>query len=268
MTELAYINPYKLFYGAIVPNWLLERRELSQGAKLAYARLCQYAAKDGTDEGTAWPRRETLADELGVTARQVDRYLKELENNKLIHVDRPGLTKSNRYRFPTHTWMPVPESTYMSTQESTHTSSQDSTDTSTQERTDTSTLIIRNLKESFNGATNDKPSSKVSHLNGHRGGSKPSPTPGHQLCTAEYHDLFMSKFGAKPDIAGKRDGNIISGLVKAHGADEVIEQLRYFFHNPPDWVNKGDKFTIPAFKSAYNEVLAKRRNRKSQMGVL
>jgi hypothetical protein len=264
----AYINPYKLFNGAIVPNWLLERNELSQGAKLAYARLCQYAAKDGADEGAAWPKRETLADELGVTARQVDRYLKELESYKLIEVDRPGLTKSNRYRFPTHLWRPSPESTYMSTQESTHTSSQDSTDTSTQERTDTSTHIIRNLKESFNGTTRDKHSSKVSHLNGHRKNSRGTPAPGHQLCMAEYHDLFMSKFGAKPDIAGKRDGNIISGLVKAHGANEVIEQLRYFFHNPPDWVIKTGKFTITAFKSAYNEILAKRHSRRSQMGVL
>ena len=64
---------------------------------------------------------------------------------------------------------------------------------------------------------------------------------------------------------GGRDGKIVSGLVKAHGVDEVVEQLRYFFEDPPDWIKKGSKFTIPAFKSAYNEILAKRLNGKSQM---
>jgi hypothetical protein len=41
------INPFRLFVGSMIPNWLQCRPEVSQGAKLAYARLAQYAGKDG-----------------------------------------------------------------------------------------------------------------------------------------------------------------------------------------------------------------------------
>jgi Bacteriophage replication protein O len=111
---------------------------------------------------------------------------------------------------------------------------------------------------------NDKHSPKT---NGRSGRTTPSPD-GFKETMLLYHELFVSKFGVKPDIDGGRDGKLLSGLVKTHGAHQVLDQLRYFFKHPPDWVEKGAKFTIPAFKSAYTEVLAKSRNGKSQMGVL
>lgn len=94
-----------------------------------------------------------------------------------------------------------------------------------------------------------------------------SAAPGFKEAMAAYHDCFVSRFGAKPDIDG-RDGKLLSGLLKAHGAAEVVSLLRYFFESPPAWVEKGSKFTIPAFKSVYTEILAKSRNPKAQMGVL
>lgn len=94
-----------------------------------------------------------------------------------------------------------------------------------------------------------------------------SAAPGFKEAMGTYHDCFVSRFGAKPDIDG-RDGKLLSGLLKAHGASEVVSLLRYFFESPPAWVEKGSKFTIPAFKSAYTEILAKSRNPKVQMGVL
>jgi hypothetical protein len=96
------------------------RSEISQGGKIAYARLAQYAGKNGE----AWPKRETLAAEIGIKARQCDRYISELEKHRLIEVERPGLTKSNRYRFLYHKWMSTLDSTHMSTQDSTDMSTQ------------------------------------------------------------------------------------------------------------------------------------------------
>lgn len=108
---------------------------------------------------------------------------------------------------------------------------------------------------------NDKRSPKFSYLNGRSEKSK-IPVPGFKEAMATYHDLFISKFGAKPDIDG-RDGKLLSGLVKSHGSDQVIELLDFFFEHPPAWVEKNSKFTIPAFKSAYTEILAQRRNGKA-----
>jgi hypothetical protein len=115
---MKYINPYKVFVGSFIPNWLMCRRELSQGAKLAYARLCQYAG----DKGIAFPKREVIAAEIGVSNSQFDRYIKELLRNRLVETDRPGLGRANRYRFIDHPWIkakiPRPESAYMTTLES------------------------------------------------------------------------------------------------------------------------------------------------------
>lgn len=97
----SYVNPHKLFVGSFIPNWLLRRNEISPGAKLGYARLCQYAGKDGV----CFPKQETLAKELGCSRSQIIRYLKELKAHNLIERQRIGLHCSNRYRFLYHPWM-------------------------------------------------------------------------------------------------------------------------------------------------------------------
>lgn len=96
-----YINPKKLFHGAFIPNWLLRRRDLGFGAKLVYARLCQYAG----DNALCYPSQETLGEELGTNKRQIIRFLAELEKNNLIERVRVGLKCTNRYIFPYHPWM-------------------------------------------------------------------------------------------------------------------------------------------------------------------
>lgn len=89
------INPYKQFIGSFVPDWLMARKEISQGAKLCYARLCRYAGKDGK----CFPKQSTLAVELGVSINMVPRYLKELTAYNLIEVIRQGCGKPNLYYF-------------------------------------------------------------------------------------------------------------------------------------------------------------------------
>jgi len=89
------INPWRMFVGSMIPNWLQCRREISQGAKLAYARLAQHAGKDGG----CFPKQETLAAELGVSERTANEYVRTLVKFRLIEKERPGLGRSNRYYF-------------------------------------------------------------------------------------------------------------------------------------------------------------------------
>lgn len=42
------INPHGIFVGAFAPNWLLEMTTISAGAKLCYAKLCQYVGNPGS----------------------------------------------------------------------------------------------------------------------------------------------------------------------------------------------------------------------------
>jgi hypothetical protein len=95
------INPWRKFVGSMIPNWLQCRNEINQGAKLAYARLAQYAGKDGE----CFPKQQTLAVELGVSERTANEYIRTLVKFRLIEKERPGLGLSNRYFFLDHPWM-------------------------------------------------------------------------------------------------------------------------------------------------------------------
>ena len=113
MTE--YINPWKMWVGSFIHNWLMARHELSQGAKLCYARLCQYAGRNAE----TWPKQETLAEELGCSDREVRRCLDELVVANLIAVERRGLGKPNLYHFLKHAWFAAPDMTGRSSQDRT-----------------------------------------------------------------------------------------------------------------------------------------------------
>lgn len=93
-------NPYRLFVGSHVPNWLMERKEISNGAKLCFARLAQYAGECGN----CFPGQETLAKSMGSQLRMIQRYLSELEKNELIRIDQRGLQKTNTYHFLWSKW--------------------------------------------------------------------------------------------------------------------------------------------------------------------
>jgi hypothetical protein len=94
-------NPWRMFVGSFVPNWLQCRSEISQGAKLAYARLAQHAG----ERGDCFPRQSTLAVELGKSERTANEYIRELVKCGLIEVERPGLGQPNRYFFLEHAWI-------------------------------------------------------------------------------------------------------------------------------------------------------------------
>jgi len=95
------INPYRLFTGSFLPQWLLERRELSPGAKLVYARLARYAGK----RGVAYPRQSVLAAEIGLRERQVRTYLAELRDCGLVAALKGSRGKPSRYYFLAHLWI-------------------------------------------------------------------------------------------------------------------------------------------------------------------
>ena len=93
---------------------------------------------------------------------------------------------------------------------------------------------------------------------------KQPPVEGFKESMKLYYDLFVAKVGAPPDIDG-REGKILSGLLRGHGAKEVQRLLKFFFKNPPAWVVEKGKYTIPTFKGLYSELLAQSRRQQSSM---
>lgn len=76
-----------------VPNFILESKEISIGAKLTYAMLLKYARE--MDE--CFPGQDRLAKDMGNGMRSVVRYISELEAVGLIDVKRRGQGRPNLY---------------------------------------------------------------------------------------------------------------------------------------------------------------------------
>jgi hypothetical protein len=98
-------NPYKQFPGIFVPEPICRFKGLSAGAKMIYGRLCRYAGKDGA----AYPSISMLGAETGIGETQARGYIKELEHERFIAVDREnrhfrkdGSGGSNGYVFLWH----------------------------------------------------------------------------------------------------------------------------------------------------------------------
>lgn len=77
-----------------VPNFILTKKDLSVGAKLAYAMLLKYAWGDDA----CFPGQAKLAEDMGSGERSVRRYLEELEKAQLLEIVQRGLGKTNLYR--------------------------------------------------------------------------------------------------------------------------------------------------------------------------
>jgi hypothetical protein len=77
-----------------VPNFILTKKDISVGAKLAYAMLLKYAwANDA-----CFPGQSRLAQDMGAAERSVRTYLQELETAELLEIQQRGLGKTNLYR--------------------------------------------------------------------------------------------------------------------------------------------------------------------------
>ena len=92
--EIVGADPATRYGFTQVPNFILTNKDLSVGAKLAYAMLLKYAWTDNA----VFPGQQKLADEMGAGERSVRSYLKELEDAKFLEVTQRGLGKTNLYR--------------------------------------------------------------------------------------------------------------------------------------------------------------------------
>ena len=77
-----------------VPNFILTMKDLSVGAKLAYAMLLKYA----WNNDACFPGQVKLAEDMGAGERSVRTYLQDLERAGLLEIVQRGLGKTNLYR--------------------------------------------------------------------------------------------------------------------------------------------------------------------------
>ncbi len=96
-------NPHRRFNGVFVPLGLLRFKEIGDGAKLLYGRLCLFAGKNGE----CFAERTALAKEMGVSVATIGRQLEELVNAEFIRRVRRGRGRTALCQF---LWHPALES--------------------------------------------------------------------------------------------------------------------------------------------------------------
>jgi DNA-binding MarR family transcriptional regulator len=84
-----------LYDNTLIPDWIMERPELSPTEKLLYARLLRYLG----DNQFAWPAVNTLATKISISKRNVQYALRNLEKLGLVAVEyQPN--NSSHYHLP------------------------------------------------------------------------------------------------------------------------------------------------------------------------
>ena len=78
----------------VVGNSVLSDAAVSAPAKIVYLLLMRRLFQ----KDNCFPGRELLAQEVGLSARQVDRYLQELKAAKWVKITRRGQGKTNVYQ--------------------------------------------------------------------------------------------------------------------------------------------------------------------------
>jgi len=92
--ELVGADPITRHGFTQVPNFILTKKDISVGAKLAYAMLLKYARADDA----CFPGQIRLAKDMGAAERSVRTYLKELETANFLEIKQRGLGRTNLYR--------------------------------------------------------------------------------------------------------------------------------------------------------------------------
>ena len=78
---------------AALPYLVMRDKKLSMGARLTYAFLLMYAWQ----EGSCFAGQKKMAEDMGISERQLQRYLYELRDTSYIRVDRQDKRYNNTY---------------------------------------------------------------------------------------------------------------------------------------------------------------------------
>jgi hypothetical protein len=221
-----------MFSGVLVPDELVRYRGLSPMAKILWARLARYAR----DSGSVFPAVSTLARELGVSTRQIQRALASLERERFLRRSlrktEKGDYTSTKYLFLWHSiFAETPKVKELEVQEIKSNMKGVVTDMSPRGERNVTTMIKERLEEK----TSSSPLAPTS----------PSPTPSPNLLKldddepkperAELIDLIWQSTGHPPDRRLVRDiteGLELRGVTLREYMDDILPQLGRLTRKP------------------------------------
>ncbi len=95
---------------------------------------------------------------------------------------------------------------------------------------------------------------------------KKTPSPV-KVAIDYYHDKFKDRFGEKPIISGKKDGNLIKQVVNKYGIKKTKELLDKFFEVDDKFIQQSG-YTIGVFYTQVNKLLTLQAGKTPRYGRL
>lgn len=248
------INPTHHTTFTQVPDWLLERTELSPGAKLCYARLARYFNAHPQHKNVAAVSTTVMGEKLAVGERQVYSYIKELVAVGLIGVRRRGLGSPNHYVFFDHPWRDetagLPFDADPDRKDSSDQELQDSSGLGRKDSSDPTGRIVPTKIQG--GKIQNKIQAKE------RSAPRPEPTPITPTPRKAESIRLLTMYGVKPTRAATL--NAASAILDQFASAGRLDELWAFAedHAGDDWSWSGFR------KAAADQFAGRRRNQQSR----
>lgn len=256
----------------LIPVWVLERCQDPRALRL-YGFLAKYANR----EGRAWPTRQQLAADMGISVPTVTRLLTVLREIGVLKTTRRHRSSDGAVVGLDFLVMQVePAELGAEVQKLTSEPMDDDADPITSEpqaetvhqlksepKVDDHQTITSEPKDASHQLRSDQSfGSDLSRLlkeeldpinQIQEQDLSAAPTDTVPLLTV-YHDGFVGKFGQKPAITGAKDGKLLKLLTDSH-SDVTVRQLLGWFFRIRDPFIQGTGYTVGVFYACFNKLL-------------
>lgn len=254
------------------PNALIRNGTIHPTDRLAWIIINSYC-QNGSN--TCFVGIPTLARDLGMTPRHVERVIERLEERGLLVVtDRPGKHEGNQYelvmpepptwvsgvkrRNPRHGCQGLEPSTPDMGVQQPLTSRSATPDIGvienepihaiSQANPNPKTTLKRRYKTTSTGdtLTSDRTNGSLKNDNPKSG----TTTPGVSELIEYFCSAYQQTIGAKYTVSGGRDGKIFKSLLNDHSLDTIRAAIDQFLADDDEWLR--GKRDVPVFRSRVN----------------
>ncbi|MEW6212923.1 MAG: helix-turn-helix domain-containing protein [Acidobacteriota bacterium] len=215
------------------------------------------------DEGECFPSYDQIALKARVTRRGAIKIVDQLIANEAISIEEEGSGKSrpNHYRLHPENWSKGEP--YSPKDHRRKGASGSPFRRSKGEPDDTQRVNLKAPKGEPESNPPTPPYKEEPSINRHVEPSveptaSPAATSGDdpiKIVIARYQELFVEKFGEKPNIHRGKDGKIIQGLYSRYGLEKLLYWLGRFFNSTDPFVIESG-YTLGVFSTKLNSLIA------------
>lgn len=227
----------------MIPKEIFARKDITSGAKIAYAILLDRAG----EKGICWPGMRRLSYDCGMSYNAIKRAILSLQAAGVISTKKREPGQSNIYRLiksasetealPDRksaftSEAPVRNESASTMEPKAHSLRQNSASGSDAElnKENSTKRTQQSLPPKKPAALLDAPKPK------RKAKPKPGTNPEVKIFIDWFFDRYKETFGADYCVQGAKDGNLVKGLLKRHSLDNLKAMAAAMLESEDNWI--------------------------------